>query len=102
MQVYRDCIFIIMKSVVLCVILCLAGIGSVRCTKRRHHKENFTATVIDASFVEGEIIDTIDYDYLEDETKNEFVYSRLKFDYYDEWELFLNSNEFQLRLDFRK
>lgn len=61
----------------------LTVICFVCCTKRRH-KENVTVTVIEADFLEGEIIGSIDYEDLEDEVKHELVYSRTSLHYYDE------------------
>lgn len=82
-----------MKSVSLFVFLCLAftAICFVGATKRIRHKENGTAiatgTYVDGHVIEAEVIGVIDWsdeDDTEDYVKNEYVYSRLSFYYYDE------------------
>lgn len=82
-----------MKSVSFFITLCFifTVISFVGSTKRRH-KENITAipsaSIIDGNVYEAEIIGVLDDEDDEDDSvdyvKNEFVYSRLSFYYYDE------------------
>lgn len=80
-------LFVAMKIFLFCLLF-----GGIACSKRRH-RENLTSSVLPVVGVieYGEVIGVgeiigggSDYElYLDDDTKNEFVYSRLSFYYYD-------------------